>query len=310
MFAALLSLWRQLPEDFRAWTRLGRAARLVPHYSEMHRIANFAGNLEKLQAAYAISSAECRRDLSNQVDAIADQLTMPNGVTKQTHSNRLVHSISAVLSTVQLSHSEIRVLDLPASTGIASLDNLALLQQSYRVTSYVLGDMYHGILYDRRRACIFDEHGNLLQVAFKRLFFSVNRVGIHSDRYTFLTRCLAFPHSVIAWYLQKRYRFEQDNDYRRLLVVHPEVERALSRGVCRLEEMDIFQPIPGCYDLILSFHLLQRGYFSPETIEIGARNLAAALSEGGLLIMGSENSYLVQQKKDGALITCLQQGAF
>ena len=300
--------WRRLPENVRA--RLWYAASRIPHYTEIHRIANFAGNLEQLKAAYATGSVEARADLSNQFDSIADQLTLPNGVTKQTFANRLANLLSAVLSAVQLPHSEIRVLDLPSSTGISSLQNIAILREaSYRVTSYVLGDKYHSILYDPRRRCIFDERGNLLQVAFGRLFISLYRVGIYGDRYTFLAACLAFPHTVMAWYLRKRYRFEPANVYRRLLVVHPEVERVLGQGVFRVEEVDIFQPIQGRYDLILSFNLLQRSYWPPDIIETGVQNLAASLCEGGLLIVGNEwESFRVLQKQDGSMISRVVAG--
>jgi hypothetical protein len=310
LFAALISLWRRLPSGFRACTGLPAIIRLVPHYSEIHRIANFAGNLEVLKVAYADSCTASRADLSAQFDAIIDQLTMPNGVTKATHFNRLSHCISAVLSKVQLPHSEIRVLDLPSSAGTASLDNLSLLQTRYRVTSYVLGDMYHRVLYDHCRRCIFDEQGNLLQVAFKRLFFSLYRVGVSSDRYTFLQALLSFPHSVIAWCMRKLYRFKPGKSYRRLLVIHPDVERVLDQGVCRLEEMDVFQPIPGRYEVILSFHLLQPGYFSPSTIEAGIKNLAASLSDGGLLIVGNAESYVAMQKQGDSLIASLQGRSF
>ena len=73
--------WRQLPENVRV--RLRYAASRIPHYTEIHRIANFAGNLEHLKAAYATGSVEARADLSNQFNSIADQLTLPNGVTSR-----------------------------------------------------------------------------------------------------------------------------------------------------------------------------------------------------------------------------------
>jgi hypothetical protein len=309
VFANVRGLWCRIWEDCGVWARLVHLATRVPHYTELHRIANFAGNLEKLKVAYASGNDELRQKLSTQFDAIIDQITMPNGVGKQTHSNRLVSSISAVLSAIQLPHVEIRVLDLPASAGTASLDNLALLEERYRVTSYVLGDLYHAILYDETRRCIFDEHGNLLQVGFKWLFFSVYRVGTLSERYKAKNQFFALPHDVMAWYLRKRYRFKSGAAYRRLLVVHPEVERIVGQGLCRLEEMDVFQPISDGYDVIISFHLLQQGYFPPEIIKKGITNLGAALSEGGLLIMGSENSYLALQKQGDALITRLHQGS-
>jgi hypothetical protein len=302
MFGTLRDLWRQVSESFRVgfWWATSRVA----CYSGFHRIADFAGNLEQLKVAYATSGREARAELLQQLDSIVDQLAMPNGVTKTTHADRLGRILSAVLSAVHLPHSEIRVLDLPASTGIASLECLALLNEKFRVTSYLLGDLYHRVLYDPRRCCIFDEQGNLLQVAFKRLFFSLYWAYEFSNRYTFSTACLTFPRNVIAWYLRKRYHFEPGNAYRELLIVHPKVERVLGCGVCRLEKMDVFEPIAGRYDLILSFNLLQRSYFPADAIETGTKNLAASLSEGGLLIIGNEwESFRAFQKQDGLLVS-------
>jgi len=284
----LRSLWRQLPENVRR--RLWYATNRITHYTELHPIAYFAGNLEQVKVAYATSRTEDKVNLSRQFDSIVHELNMANGVAKTTYFNRLGNSLSTVLSTVQLPHSAIRVLDLPSSSGISSLQSLALLRERYRVTSYVLGDRYHRLLYDPRHSCIFDEQGNLLQVGFRRLFYTLGRV--------------TFPHNVIARYLRKRYRFERGNIYQQLLAVHPEVERALGEGVFRLEEMDIFQPISGRYDFIISFNLLQRSYFPPDAIETGMKNLTASLSEGGLLMIGNEwESFRVLQKQDGFMIS-------
>jgi hypothetical protein len=291
-------------------TGLPYAASFLSRYSERHRIANFAGNLEKLKVDYSDTRAEHRAELSRQFDSIVDALVMPNAVKKTTYANRVTRSLSAVLSAVQLPNSEIRVLDLPASTGIASLQSLTLLRERYRVTSYVLGDKYHKILYDPRRGCIFDEQGHLLQVAFRKYYFSIYRGHVSGDEHTFLSTCLLFPHSVMAWYLGKRHRFELGTEYRRLLVVHPEVEELLGQGIFHLQEMDIFQPIPGCYELILSFNLLQRNYFPPDTINAGVNNLTASLSEGGVLVIGNTESFLALQKQDGAMIPCLHEGRF
>jgi hypothetical protein len=303
-----VSMWRRLPENFRSKLKYG--ASLLALYSECYHIVKFAGNLDQLKVAYASSSPEARANLSYQFDTIVDKLTMPNGVTKTTSANRVELYLSAVLSAIQLPRSEIRVLDLPASAGHSSLRSLAQLQESYRVNSYVLGDKYHTILYDPRRQCVFDEQGNLLQVAFKGLFFGLYRIGYLGDclHYTFLRTAFAFPHSFIAWYLRKRYAFELSDEYRRVLVVHPEVEQLLGRSVFSLQEMDVFRPIPGSYDLILSFHLLLGSYFPPDTISTGVKNLAGSLSEGGLLIMGNSESFVALQKQDGSLVSRLREG--
>jgi hypothetical protein len=271
-------------------------------------MANFAGNLEQLKVAYAASSEEKKADLSHQFDSIVDQLTMPNGVAKTTYANRLEPSLSAVLSAIQLPHTDIRVLDLPSSTGASSLRSLAQLQERYRVTSYVLGDMYHTIFYDSKKQCVFDEQGNLLQIAFRKLFFSLYRVGVSEDRQTVLRAALAFPHSVMARYLRKRHPFRPSDGYRRLLLVNPQVEQLLGHNVFSLQEIDVFRPIPGCYDLVLSFHLLHLHYFPRHVISIGIKNLAASLNEGGLLVIGNWESLIALQKQDGSLIPRLREG--
>src|SRR5277367_1063068 len=125
----LHKLSAEAPKMFRAWAR--SAAGVIGHYSEIHRIKHFAGNLEQLKLCYATSGADVRGELGRQFDSIVDQLTMPNGVTKTTFPRRLAHSVRAAISSVQIPRSEIRVLDLPSSTGIASLDSLALLRERY-----------------------------------------------------------------------------------------------------------------------------------------------------------------------------------
>jgi hypothetical protein len=47
---------------------------------------------------------------------------------------------------------------------------------------------------------------------------------------------------------------------------------------------------PSRYELILSFNLLQRFYFPANIIGIAVDNLAASLSEGGVLIVGNTDA--------------------
>jgi phosphoribosylcarboxyaminoimidazole (NCAIR) mutase len=282
---------------------------VVSRYREQHRIANFAANLEKLKLDYCGADAESAAQLSRRFSSILDALVLPNGVSKSTWANRLGRSLSTVLSAVALPTAEIRVLDVPSSAGLASLQLLAILQQRYRVTSYVLGDKYHELLYDPRRGCIFDAQGNLLQVAFRKYYFSPCRGRADGDTGALL-RCLRLPHHLVAWYLRRRYRFAPELQYRRVSVVHPEVERLRARRIVQVREMDVFQPIPGRYDLILSFNLLHRNYFPADAIRAGVNNLAASLSEGGLLILGNTDSFLALQKRNGALVARLQEGSF
>lgn len=302
----MLTLWRRLGGRVPAFPNI---AGRVAQYREQHRIANFAANLEKLKLEYPGADSAAMAQLSRRFSSILDAVVLPNGVSKSNWANRLGRSLSAVLSEVVLPTSEIRVLDVPSSAGLASLQCLAILQQRYRVTSYVLGDKYHELLYDPRHRCIFDAQGNLLQVAFRKYYFSTYRGRIDRNMHL-LAKCVRVPHRLMSWYLRRRFRFAPGFAYRRLLMIHPEVERLLDQGVFQLREVDVFQPIPGCYDLILSFNLLQRDYFPADQIQTGVDSLAASLREGGVLILGNTDSFLALQKHNGALIARAQQGSF
>jgi hypothetical protein len=60
----------------------------IAHYSEFHRIAHFAGNLDRL-SCHANCDAEAKPMLLRQFDAIAHQLNMVTGVAKTTFADRL-----------------------------------------------------------------------------------------------------------------------------------------------------------------------------------------------------------------------------
>jgi hypothetical protein len=311
--ALLRQLWARLPpRAVRAATATGLpyVASFISRYGDRHRVENFAGSLEQLQQRYVDASDHERAQLSRRFDSILDTLVLPNAVTKTTYANRLAPSVARALSAVRLPSSEIRVLDVPSSTGIASLQNLAILQQSYRVTSYVLGDLFHELVYDPERGCVFDKQERLLQVARRKSYFSIYRGHVFGNEHTALSACLLFPHSAIAWYLRKRYRFNPGSGYRRLLVVHPEVRELLGRSVFQLQEMDVFAPVPGQYELILSFNLLQKNYFPAHMIQAGIDNLAASLTEGGVLVIGNTESFVALQKQDGRLIARAREGSF
>ena len=311
--------WRRLPAPWRRrvgqvinWTGLPYVAGYVAAYEDTHRAEYFAGNLKDLKETYArVGPADALR-LTRRLDAIADGLVMRNGVKKTTYAARQAPTLRAVLSaaSAHLPGGPLRVLDVPSSTGTASLDHYALLQEHREVTSYVLGDLYHRLLYDARRRCVFDEDGHLLQVALGRSYFSIHRGFTAGDRNTLLSDLLLLPHGLTAWYLRRRYPFDSPHGCEPMMVLHPDVERRLLDGVFQIARLDVFSPIPGRYNLILSFNLLQRNYFSPSAIAQGVANLDAALDEGGLLVLGSTESFAVLVKRDGVLQEVLRDGCF
>ena len=88
------------------------------------------------------------------------------------------------------------------------------------------------------------------------------------------------------------------------------VENRVRQGLFRLQKVDVFSQVHGEFDLILSFNLFQKNYFSQNQIDIGIDNLKKALSENGLLIMGNDNSFCVSKKIGEKLVVLERNGDF
>lgn len=311
---AVRRLWSACPKGLRrALQRTGipYVIGFVARYRRAHSDANFAGSLLELKADYARAPAERRPALSARFEAIVYGLVLPNGVRKTTYSRRQQEVLSKVLAHegCTLNGGAIRVLDVPSSAGMDSLHSYAVLSERYPIASYVLGDLCFEIVYDPRRRCVFDEEGNLLQVRLGKRFFAIYRARVSGDNYTWLTRLLVLPLDLYASYLKKRYPHTESEGNFRIRVVHPDVEALVADGVLQLAKMDVFENINGTYDLILSFNLLQRTYFPPERIALGVENLGHALAEGGLMVIGNTESFVVLRKRGGQLLPLVREGA-
>jgi hypothetical protein len=317
--AGARSLWRRLPVSVRervvlasSWTGLPHVLSYIATYDEIHDPGNFAGNLVVVHRQYSRSSADEKEKLARQFDNIMEQLVMPNGVHKTTYPLRQHNILAKVLADQRCrpQKSGITVLDVPASSGVAALDSIAMLTQYYTISAYVLGDLCFHVYYDTGRECVFDDAFNLLQVKHEGRFFSVYRGHRSGDLYTPLTGVLLLPLDIVAWYLKKKYVYSPNSDTVPLLLIHPDVAARLRGGDFSLSKVDVFSGIGGHYDLILSFNFLQRNYFPREQIARGVENLTNALNEQGFLIMGNDLCYSVGQKREGKLVVIEQDGRF
>jgi hypothetical protein len=274
----------------------------LANYRWIHRREHFAASLLPLQEEYWRADEHTRGELSHRFVHIVEGLVFKNGVKKTTSFARQSAILSRVLPTLTLNRDRIKVLDLPSSIGVASLATYDLLSARWPITSYVLGDLFFEIIYDEKRDCIFDDSGNLLQLGRWNGFFSVYRPGFSTRRFRALPALILWPLHLRSWFARQTYRFIPSDPGISILLVHPEVERRINEGVFQLRRTDILSAIEGQYDLILSFNLLVTRYFPSDLIAIGRANLSKALSEGGTLIIGDDDTYSVFQKIDGQLV--------
>jgi hypothetical protein len=318
LLASTRNVWKRLPFSVRRWVDLALgslglayASSYIATYDEIHDLNNFAGNLLVLQHEYSRSSDDEKEKIAKQFNKIMDSLVMPNGVNKTTRPMRYHSILRKVLADERchIQKSAITVLDVPSSSGIAALDIFAMLSQYYTIRAYVLGDLCFHVYYDTDRECVFDEDYNLLQVKLEKRFFSIHRVHRLGDVYSPLSRVLLLPLDVVAWYLKKKYVYSAKSHTVPLFLIHPDVHARLSKEDFSLSKIDVFKDIGEHYDLILSFNLLQRSYFTQEQIMRGVQNLTEALNEQGVLIMGNDGFCSVAQKREGKLVVIREDSA-
>jgi hypothetical protein len=316
----LQQMWRQLPLYLRQRLHerifklggLPYAVKYLANFYSHHNHTNFAGNLLALKEEYRQSTNASRELLSRRFIEIVDNLVLKNGVTKTTHFGRQKATLSTIFGGGKptFESEAIRVLDVPSSIGIASLDTYDFLSQQYKIRSYVLGDICFELLYDRDRECVYDDAGNLLQVRRKDRFFSSYRPHTSGNIYNVIASGLLTPLDFKTWLAKRRFPFIPGNRNASIQILHPEVEERVRQGIFRQQKLDVFSQVEGQFDLILSFNLLQKNYFSQERINIAVENLKKALSENGLLIVGNDTLFCVSKKIQGKLVVLERNGDF
>ena len=87
------------------------------------------------------------------------------------------------------------------------------------------------------------------------------------------------------------------------------MDAEVKTGRFTAREMDVFRmEDAGEFDLVVSFNLLQRSYFTEPEIERGLQSLTGAMAEGGFLLWGNTESFGIARKTEGRLQTLQQDG--
>ena len=298
-----------VPSSFHrlAWkSGIGYAANYLATYRQFHRSDRFVGNLPARQKTWSQGQTDAAG-----IEAIFDSITLPNGVRKTTSPGRQLNTLKQFLSRSERpgDGATIRVLDLPCSNGVGSIDSYELLRGHYGIASYVLADLCLELKYDRERNAVYTTDGKLLQVQGSRYFFSVYQAHTSGATHTLLSDIMLWPVAMRAHWLKRKYAVRQPENLETIRLLHPETERKVAQGMFSVRDADVFSlSWREEFDLVLSFNLLQRNYFPPAKIAEGQNNLCLALKEGGYMITGNTESFGVLRKLQGKLVMQYQQG--
>jgi hypothetical protein len=233
-------------------------------------------------------------------------------VRKTTYSERMNAAITALCEheANNIEKASIDVLDIPSSVGLSSIDLHHQLSQRYQINRYVLADQFFEVLYDPASKCIYDDAGNLLQVDKGKRYFSIYRPHSSGDAFGLVARLVIWPLDRLSDHYRKKFPFDPQAATQKIVLLHPAAEAKVKQGEFDYMKADIFAPLSGSYDLILSFNLLQKNYFPQQMIDEGIANLCAALNEGGVLVRGNTELYEISRKIDGKLVRLESNGEF
>lgn len=294
-------LWRRLPPalrrrigDLTRWTGLPFLVSFALDYRETTSAARFAGHIPALLAAYRSASEPERAAIRRRLEAIVDAVVLPNGVRKTTYGGRQAKLLREVLAdrSCALPQRPLRVLDLPASSGAASIASRALLAAAHEVQQYVLGDLSFHLLLDRAHDCVYDPNLTLLQVRSGPRLQNVFLPHAAGAEYSWLTRLALAPLSARGRRLAASHPAPDADTLEAIPLLHPDVAEGVRDGRFSVLVANVFAPIPGQFELILCCNLLQRNYFDAPTIARGIANLGRALAPDGLLLVGSPDAPL------------------
>jgi hypothetical protein len=249
----------------------------------------------------AIDLYNCLDDLPQaQIDEIQERMLrrfrLQNGVLKCTQARRFddfdqlsLPVITAAFSTEQ----PIRVHDIGASDGRASCGLFDHLNHLYGERLNFSASDYAPYLYVLRRMqsarrIVIDDQHQVLQIIMPPFVFIV-----------FRAKSIKFAplYDLVRIIVSSLYARPLVEDYR---AGHPAVERTRLELVCRecrayisernnfhFDRYDVLSGPTECFDVIRAMNVLNFTYFSKTQLRRALQNIVESLSEGGLLITGS-----------------------
>jgi hypothetical protein len=226
--------------------------------------------------------------------AILHSLIFPNGVRKTTAPGRNSERINRIARTYLTGRKELKVIDVGSSSGLDASETVRRLSSTYRVTRYVLADLYPGVHYDPQSGVVYDEDGHPLQLSLGPFgFFSFH----FSHNFAWQVP-LSLAERIVAESLKSL--VPEPGATKELLLADPSLMDAAGSLLPPFEliRFNVFKSkLDSEFDLVVCLHLLVERYFGERTIDRGIGNLKELVAPGGLLVAGDLEGPRVWRKK-------------
>jgi hypothetical protein len=220
-----------------------------------------------------------------------------NATSKQTSAGRF-GDLDRLTCSIVTEHRLAVIHDVGVSSGVTSLDLYRALATSGTPLTFHVSDKY--AVYRCAGRCparIIDAEGSV-----KELYVG-SLLGTRAVTYKYpVTRFL-------YWLLARR---PIRGPVRSFVLFDHEVLEHIGKGLIRRIDYDVFTThMPGAFSFVRCMNLLNLGYFPPESIETGLRNLIESVKEGGVLQIGRTHpngtSHATFYRKHGTRLEVLQE---
>jgi hypothetical protein len=220
-----------------------------------------------------------------------------NTTSKQTSAGRF-EDLDRLACSIITEHKLDAIHDVGVSSGVTSLDLYRALAASGTPLTFHISDKY--AVYRSAGRCparIIDAQGAVTEL------YICGVLGKRDVSNKFLVTRFLY------WLLARR---PIRGPVRSFVLFDHEVLEHIRAGLVRQIDYDVFTTrMPGAFSFVRCMNLLNLGYFPPESIEIGLRNLIESLKEGGVLQIGRTHpngtSHAAFYKKHGTRLEMLQE---
>jgi len=231
-------------------------------------------------------------------EAILFSFTVVNGAFKRTSRNRFGafdHAIIDVLRQVIPARQHFVVHDLAVSDARTASEFFARLSAEFQdAFEFHATDLCLKVIAIRRPGArtvvVIDERGNVLQIMFEPFVFPARLTG-RRQRWLYLLNNglrMILMRTAVKETLRLHSLGDRSLDQREILLVCPEARDALERcSNFHIETYDAFTNAPRAYSVVRAMNLLNRSYFSDDSLAKVITNIADSLEDGGIFITGS-----------------------